>query len=52
MEVQVAELAIIIIVGILSGFALYMGNTEMASLGMGGLVGYLSQNLIPREAGI
>jgi len=38
MEVQVAELAIIIIVGILSGFALYMGNTEMASLGMGGLV--------------
>jgi len=52
MEVQVAELAIIIIVGVLSAFALYMGNTEMASLGMGGLVGYLSQNLIPREAGI
>lgn len=52
METGITELVIVIIVGVLSGFALYMGNTEMASLGMGGLVGYLSQNLIPRESGI
>jgi len=52
METGITELVIVVIVGVLSAFALYMGNTEMASLGMGGLVGYLSQNLIPREAGI
>jgi len=40
------ELAIIIIVGILSGLALYMGQNEMATAGIGGLIGYLSKNVL------
>lgn len=43
---QITQLIIIIIVGALSGIAMYLGNTEMASLGMGGLVGFLSQKAI------
>jgi hypothetical protein len=46
---QTVQIAIVVIVGILSGVALYTGNTEMASLGMGGLVGFLSQKAISTE---
>lgn len=33
---------VVAVVGILTGVALYMGQTELASAGVGGLVGFLS----------
>jgi hypothetical protein len=47
---ETTQLSIILIVGILSGVAMYIGNTEMASLGMGGLVGFLSQKAITKTS--
>ena len=43
---KLVQMEIIAVVAILSGIALYMGQTEMASTGIGGLIGFLSNNLI------
>jgi hypothetical protein len=50
MEEGIKELSIIVIVGILSGVSLYTGNTEMASVGLGGLVGYLSHSYVGKQS--
>jgi hypothetical protein len=39
-------LAIIIIVGILSGMALYLGQNDMAIAGIGGLIGFLGKEAV------
>lgn len=39
---KTVQMEVIAIVGVLSAMALYVGQTEMASLGIGGLVGFLS----------
>ena len=39
---KTVQMEVIAIVGVLSAIALFMGHTEMASLGIGGLVGFLS----------
>jgi len=43
MDIKV-QIEVIAIVGILSGLAMYMGLSEMATAGLGGLVGFLSAN--------
>lgn len=43
MDVKV-QIAVIVSVAILSGMAIYGGQTEMATAGLGGLVGFLSAN--------
>lgn len=41
---KTVQIEIIMIVGILSGIALFKGQYEIASLGIGGLIGFISNN--------
>lgn len=43
---KLVQMEIIAVVAILSGIALYMGQNEIATAGVGGLIGFLSNNLI------
>ena len=43
---KTVQMEIIGIVGILSAIALWQGQTELATAGVGGLIGFLSNNLI------
>lgn len=40
------QIVVIGAVAVLSGLAIYSGQTEMAATGLGGLVGFLSANQI------
>lgn len=43
---KTVQIEIIAIVGVLSAIALYMGQTELATAGIGGLIGFLSNNIV------
>lgn len=38
------NLAIVLIIGVLTGYSLYLGNTELAATGLGCLAGVLVQS--------
>lgn len=40
------QIEIIAVIAILSGIALYIGQNEIATAGVGGLIGFLSNNII------
>lgn len=44
MDKDIITAEIVVIVGALSAVALYMGQVELAAVGLGGLVGFISQN--------
>ncbi len=41
---KTVQIEIIAIVGILSGVALYLGQNEIATAGVGGLIGFLAND--------
>lgn len=43
---KTVQIAIIAAVAVLSGMALYSGQNEIATAGVGGLIGFLSNNII------
>lgn len=47
---KTVQIEIIAIVGILSGIALINGQTELATAGIGGLIGFLSNQAITETA--
>lgn len=47
---KMVQIEIIAIVGILAGVALYVGQNEIATAGVGGLIGFLSHNAITEES--